>query len=204
MTVESLDFAGLRIEYDDRVLRPRPWTELQSRWAARLCAEAPAGRLLELCSGAGHIGLGAAALSGRDLLCVDVHPAAVELTRRNAEAAGLGDRVEVREAPLQEALRPGEVFGLAVADPPWVRSTEIGGFAEDPPLAIDGGADGLDLARACVEATHGHLAPGGALLLQLGDAVQAGQVAGWAEQAGWAPVELREGDGGVVLHLRHP
>lgn len=200
----SLEFAGLRIEYDARVLEPRPWTELQSRWAAELAAEAPRGPVLELCSGAGHIGLGAAALSGRDLVCVDVDPAAAELTARNAHRAGLGDRVEVRQAPLQQALRGCEVFAVAVADPPWVPSDRVGDYAEDPPLAIDGGDDGLALARACVTAAMGHLSRGGPLLLQLGTAAQADEIGAWAAADGWYAEGLRQGAGGVVLLLRHP
>ena len=78
-TDRTTTFGGLRIAFDDRVLTPRPWTELQSRWAAEVATDAPAGRLLELCSGAGHIGLLAAMLSGRDLLAVDVDP--VEIGR---------------------------------------------------------------------------------------------------------------------------
>lgn len=200
----SLEFAGLRIDYDARVLEPRPWTELQSRWAAELAETAPRGPLLELCSGAGHIGLGAAALSGRALVCVDVAAAAVELTTRNARSAGLGDRVEVRQAELQRALTGCEVFAVVLADPPWVRSDRIDDFAEDPPLAIDGGDDGLHLARACVTASLGHLPRGGPLLLQLGTAAQADEIAGWAGADGWYADGTRQGSGGVVLLLRHP
>ncbi len=200
----SLEFAGLRIEYDDRVLEPRPWTELQSRWAAELAADAPRGPVLELCSGAGHIGLGVAALSGRDLVCVDVDPAASELTARNARAAGLGDRVEVRLTELQRALRGCEVFTVVVADPPWVPSARVADFTEDPPLAIDGGDDGLALARACVTASLGHLSRGGPLLLQLGTEAQADEIVRWAAADGWYADGLRHGAGGVVLLLRHP
>ena len=43
----SLRYAGLTIEYDERVLEPRPWTELQARWAAELAHDTGAGiRLL--------------------------------------------------------------------------------------------------------------------------------------------------------------
>ena len=56
-TPQSVDFEGLRIEYDEHVLAPRPWTAAQSRWAAELIRVAPPGPVLEVCSGAGHIGL---------------------------------------------------------------------------------------------------------------------------------------------------
>jgi release factor glutamine methyltransferase len=203
---ESLCFEGLTIEYDARVLTPRPWTALQSRWAAELTAEAPPGRLVELCSGAGHIGLAAAALSRRTITCVDADEVACQFTRLNAERAGMAGLVEVRHARLQEALRPDELFSLAIADPPWVPSGSVGRHPDDPTLAIDGGADGLVLARACVEACRGHLADRASLLLQLGDVEQATALTALAEADGWRAGGVRHGPPGrgLVLRLLHP
>ena len=48
---EHLDFAGLDIVWDPRVLRPRPWTAEQGRWAAELGSGSD-GPMLELCCGA--------------------------------------------------------------------------------------------------------------------------------------------------------
>jgi len=102
VTTESMEFGHLVIDFDERVLRPRPWTAMQSRWAAELVANAPDGKVLELCSGAGHIGLLAIALEPRALVCVDLNPAACSFTRSNAARAGL--TVEVRQGDLAEAL----------------------------------------------------------------------------------------------------
>ena len=101
-------FGELDIAYDDRVLEPREWTAAQSGWAAELMTVAPGGPVLELCAGAGHIGLLAVAASGRRLLCVDANPVACDYARANADAAGLADLVEVREGRLEEALAPEE------------------------------------------------------------------------------------------------
>jgi release factor glutamine methyltransferase len=165
---QVLDFGGLRIAFDDRVLRPRPWTMAQSEWAAELLETAPAGSVLELCSGAGQIGLLAVAGSDRALVCVDLNPIACDYTRHNAEAAGMADRVEVREGAIGEVLGEDERFAVVIADPPWVRRAETGRFPDDPLLAIDGGADGMDVAWACVGAARRHLLPGGSLVFQLG------------------------------------
>jgi release factor glutamine methyltransferase len=165
---ETVGFGPLTITFDDRVLRPRPWTAAQSRWAAELLDDAPPGPVLELCAGAGHIGLLATCASARRLVCVDVNPAACELTLRNAAAAGMADRVEVREGPMDEVLRDSERFALVVADPPWVPRADVGRYPEDPLLAIDGGEDGLDLAWTCVQVAGRHLMPRGSLVLQLG------------------------------------
>ncbi len=194
---------GLVVEYDDRVLEPRPWTALQSRWAVELLEAADPGPVLELCTGAGHIGLLVAAATDRALVAVDLDPVACAFARHNAEGAGLAHRVEVRESPLATAPRPGEEFALVLADPPWVPSADIGRFPDDPATAIDGGPAGLDVAHACVEVAATCLVPGGSLLLQLGTPAQADQVAAAAGAGGgWREGGRRTAARGVVLQLQ--
>jgi release factor glutamine methyltransferase len=163
---------GLTFAFDDRVLEPRAWTLLQSRWAAELAADAPPGPLLELFAGVGHIGLVASRACGRPLVQVDANPAACELARVNADAAGPGPAVEVRCARVEEALGPDERFPIVLADPPYLPTAEVGDFPGDPVIAVDGGVDGLDLARACLAVVATALAPGGRALLQLRGAAQ--------------------------------
>ncbi|MEO6606205.1 MAG: methyltransferase [Aeromicrobium sp.] len=163
-----LDFGRLTVLYDSRVLRPRQWTLAQSEWSAALLQEAPDGPVLELCAGVGHIGLAAVAAGRRELVQVDLNAAACELARRNADAALMGHRVEIREGRMDEAVGPDEKFALIIADPPWVRSEGIGAFPEDPAIAIDGGIDGLDLLRTCCDVIDTHLAEGGSAVIQLG------------------------------------
>ncbi|HEY3527560.1 MAG TPA: methyltransferase [Nocardioides sp.] len=201
--VTETSFAGLRIRYDERVLAPRQWTVLQSRWAAELLDVLPAGRVLELCCGAGQIGLAAVATSSRELVCVDRDPAAAAYATANAAGAGLNHRVEVRQASLDAAVGASERFALVVADPPWVPSAEIGRWPEDPPGAIDGGADGLGAARRCLEVAAAHLMPGGAVLLQLGSVEQADDLSGRATEFGLQRDELRLGRRGVVARFSH-
>ncbi|MDF1606259.1 methyltransferase [Nocardioides sp. YIM 152315] len=197
-TVETTAFGPLRISFDHRVLRPRAWTAAQSEWAAEVMRAAPPGRVLELCAGAGHIGLLAVSGSDRSLVCVDVDPVACGFARQNATDAGLADRVEVRQGPVDEVLGDDERFPVVIADPPWVRRADVDRYPEDPLRAIDGGDDGLAVARTCLAVARRHLLPGGSVLLQLGtveqvdllDTVDAGEV-----------VEVRRYDRGVVVRL---
>ena len=94
-----MEFGTLAITFDDRVLRPRKWTAAQSEWAAELMATAPAGPVLELCAGVGHIGLLSVAAADRRLVCVDANPVACDHARANAAAAGMADRVVMRVLP---------------------------------------------------------------------------------------------------------
>ena len=156
-------FAGLRIEYDESLLVPREWTRAQSRWAWELLADLPGGDVLELCSGAGHIGLLATAGTGRRLVCVDTNPRAASCASRNAQEAGV--TVETRVGRARDVISLRERFPMIIADPPWVTTGSTPLFPADPLHAIDGGADGLAVVRECVAAIMAHL--DGVALLQL-------------------------------------
>ncbi len=204
-TSTNIDFGPLQISYDDRVLVPRPWTLEQSRWAAELARSAPDGALLELCCGAGQIGLATIAAVRRRLVCVDVDPIACEYTRLNADLAGLGGLLEVRIGPLQDRLQPEERFAGVIADPPWVPHDEVGMFPEDPVTAIDGGPDGLDLARACIGIAADHLVSGGFAVLQVGTRLQVERLESELETYDQRLYveEIREFERGVLVRLDH-
>ena len=104
---------------------------------------------------------------------------------------------------MTEAARAhdGEMFALVVADPPWVTTDRVGDHPEDPLLAIDGGADGLSVARACVDACAGHVLEGGSVLLQLGDDAQAESLLRTVDTERWSVGGRRQGARGVVQEL---
>jgi len=200
-TLESqfVDFEGLRIEYDDRVLTPRPWTAAQSRWAAELIRMSPPGPVLELCAGAGHIGLLAVSLAPRVLVCVDADPVACRYVRRNAALAGR--RVDVREGRMDEVLDPEEEFAVVIADPPWVPSDDVARYPEDPVTAIDGGMDGLALTRQCLDVIDRHLVVAGSALIQVGPG-QAGPLADLvATYDELAVIEVRDFERGTLVQV---
>ena len=197
-------FGGLDIAFDDRVLRPRAWTIAQSTWAADLLATAAGGPVLELFAGVGHIGLAAVAGTDRPLVRVDLNPAACELARRNVEVAGHGAAVEVREGRIDQVLGPDETFPLVIADPPWVPTAGTAEFPEDPEIAIDGGADGLDLARTTCEVIDRHLQVGGSAILQLGSQEQVEAISDFVHDRRASDLrvgEVRPFDRGVLARL---
>jgi methylase of polypeptide subunit release factors len=204
--METMRFGPLLVRFDHGVLRPRPWTLAQSRWAAELFDDLPAGPILELCSGVGHLGLVLASLVERDLVQVDVDARACAHARWNAKAAGLPVRVDVRHAPIDEGLAGDERFAFVLADPPWVPSHETVRYPDDPIRAIDGGVDGLEPARTCVEVTGHHLLPGGMSILQLRDEDQAAGIADHVHgrpELGLRVADLRtvHGANGVLVRL---
>ncbi len=172
LRVLNVRVGPVEVAYDHTVLEPRPWTFTQSEWAADLVRGLPDGPILELCTGAGHIGLATALLTGRDAVLVDASEHACRFARLNADTAGLADRVEVRHGDLAGVLRADEQFPLVLADPPYIPSGDVGRFPHDPLTAIDGGYDGLRLARLCLEVAAGHVTGGGVVVLQLRDQQQ--------------------------------
>ena len=98
----------------------------------------------------------------------DIDPAAVRCARRNIAAAG-----QVYEGDLYDPL-PATLRGrvdILVANVPYVPTEEIGllpaeARVHEARVALDGGADGLDLLRRVTAAAPPWLAPGGHLLVE--------------------------------------
>ncbi|MFC9328054.1 putative protein N(5)-glutamine methyltransferase [Kitasatospora sp. NPDC057015] len=162
------EFCGLRIAVDSGVFVPRRRTEFLVERAVALTG--PGAVVVDLCCGSGALGAAlAAAVGGVDLHAADIDPAAVRCARRNIAAAGgrayRGDLFD----PLPTALR-GRVDVL-LANVPYVPTGEVELLPAEARLhearvALDGGADGLDvLRRVTAGATH-WLAPGGHLLFE--------------------------------------
>jgi release factor glutamine methyltransferase len=162
------EFCGLRVAVDPGVFVPRRRTEFLVRQAAALAR--PGAVVVDLCCGSGAVGAAlVAALGPIELYAVDIDPAAVRCARRNVAAAGgqvyEGDLYE----PLPETLR-GRVEVL-VANAPYVPTEAIGLMPQEarlhePRVALDGGADGLDVQRRVAGAARPWLAPGGHLLVE--------------------------------------
>jgi release factor glutamine methyltransferase len=200
----TMRVGSLEIAYDESVLEPRPWTVAQAELAAEVAGELQPGPLLELCCGAGHIGLLAALLSSRDAVLVDLNPSACRFAEDNAgRVRAAGVKVSVRQGAMDEVLHQDERFPLVVADPPYIPTHQTGRFPADPLTAIDGGDDGLDLARDCLGIAGRHLSDGGALVLQLRNRSQAAVLADEARRHGLtAPRVVQVGDDGTLLLLR--
>jgi len=196
----------LDVAYDASVLEPRPWTAAQAEWAAAVAPDLPPGPLLELCCGAGHIGLLTATLARRDAVLVDLSQAACAFAEENAaQVRASGVSVSVRQGGMGEVLDPADRFPLVVADPPYIPTVQTAHFPQDPLTAIDGGADGLELARLCLDVSGRHLTSPGALVLQVRDDDQARALMSYGQRLGLGEGEIRVvGDRGALLLMRRP
>ena len=171
-------FWTLDLAVGPEVLIPRPETECLVEAALAALMKVPEGRcarVLDLGTGSGAVVLALAAEAGRHrYFASDLSFAAVATARRNALAAGVGGRVEFFAADWFSALKQGgEPFDVIVSNPPYVTRSALAELQpeivrHEPHLALDGGPDGLKSYRAIIGAAGCHLAPGGALLLEIG------------------------------------
>ncbi|AXG77094.1 putative protein N(5)-glutamine methyltransferase [Streptomyces paludis] len=163
------EFRGLRMAVDPGVFVPRRRTEFLVERAALLAR--PGTVVVDLCCGSGALGAALATVcEGIELHAADIDPAAVRCARRNVAAAG-GGTVHEGDlyAPLPAALR-GRV-GLLLANVPYVPTEEMGllppeARVHEARVALDGGADGLDVLRRVTAGARDWLAPGGHLLFE--------------------------------------
>ncbi|MDQ2585245.1 putative protein N(5)-glutamine methyltransferase [Saccharothrix yanglingensis] len=167
VVVGYAEFLGHRISVDAGVFVPRQ----RSRFVVEQAVERtrPGAVVVDLCCGAGALGIAvAAAVGGVELHAADIDPAAVACARRN-----LAERGRVYEGDLYEPL-PDTLRGkvdVLVVNAPYVPTDEIAMMPpeardHEPLVALDGGADGVDVHRRVAAGAGEWLAPGGHLLVE--------------------------------------
>jgi release factor glutamine methyltransferase len=163
----TVEFLGRTFAIDKRALIPRPETEhLVEIILARSRSRQ---RLLDVGTGSGVIALTLAAeMPDAQVAAVDISAEALALARENAERHALADRVTFHRGDLLEGI--SGPFDLVVANLPYVRSAELSGLSRevrhDPPMALDGGVEGLDLIDRLIASATGLLQ--GELALEIG------------------------------------
>jgi release factor glutamine methyltransferase len=199
-----VEFCGLRVAVDPGVFVPRQRTELLVRRAVALAAPEPS--VVDLACGTGAVGLAIAARVDRVTLhAVDIEPAAVRCAARNLAPVGghvyAGDLYDPLPPPLRGAVH------LLVANVPYVPTEAVAllpreARVHEPMVALDGGADGLDVLRRVATGARDWLAPGGHLLVEIGlDQADAARHAFAA--AGLTPAVEHDEDLGATIVVGH-
>jgi release factor glutamine methyltransferase len=180
-------FAGHRIEVSPDVLIPRPDTEILLEEVIRLVD--PAGLpVLDVGTGSGILALALAKkFPALEVIAVEISPAALAVAKRNLADA---PNVRVLESDLlADASLPAR-FQVIVANLPYILSGDLPTLMREvqhePKLALDGGADGLDVIRRLVAQAAGRTRY---LALELGDG-QGEAAKTLCERAGYAILNL--------------
>ncbi|HZU80830.1 MAG TPA: methyltransferase domain-containing protein, partial [Acidimicrobiales bacterium] len=160
--VGALTFCGHRVVVRGGVYVPRLQSEELARRAAAVLRLG--GMAADLCTGAGAVAVHLRRDRAARVVGVDLDRRAAACARANGVAAVTGDL----DAPLGSTC-----MDVVTAVAPYVPTAALATLPVDvtryePEVALDGGADGLDLVRRVVRGAARLLRPGGFLLLELG------------------------------------
>lgn len=176
--IREAQFAGLSFYVDERVLVPRsPIAELiEERFAPWVEAET-VHAVLDLCTGSACIAIACAHVFPEAVVdATDLFPEALAVARVNVERHAMAGRVRLIRSDLFDGLE-GAKYDLIVTNPPYVALAEWESlpaeYHAEPRLGLESGVDGLDATRRILAEAAGHLNPGGALIVEVGNSAAA-------------------------------
>ncbi len=184
-------FYGLPFQVDSRVLIPRQETETLCEWGILHLQKLKAPRALDLCTGSGAI---AVTLKHEcphaDMTAADLSTDALAVASSNAEL----NHTDIRfvQGDLWEPVQ-NETFDLILSNPPYIPTPECETLQQEvmqePRMALDGGADGLDFYRRIADGALPRLSPDGLIAVEVGMG-EARDVAALFEAAGLCDVQI--------------
>jgi release factor glutamine methyltransferase len=169
------EFMGLDFRVSPSVLIPRPETELLVETALSLLPPAP--QVIDVGTGSGAIAVSLASFLPESVVyATDCSGEALDVARANAADHGVGTRVRFYQGDLLEPLAgvvPPGGADLIAANLPYIPTDNLAGLPRgvrdfEPRLALDGGADGLELYKRLIPASSVLLKKDGFLLLEIG------------------------------------
>ena len=192
------DFMDFTLKVGPGVLCPRADSEIVCESALTLLQGRERPVVYDLCAGTGCLGLGIARHSpGALVTCVEKSPEAWHYLTANTAQTGV--RTVQADVFTYYKTLPAERADLIISNPPYLTRAEMRALmpetAQEPAMALDGGADGLDFYRLLTEKYRDAVRPGGWLVLEIGYA-QGPAVLALGAACGWVNTSCRKDYGG--------
>ncbi len=190
-----VEFCGLELEVDNRVLIPRPETEEMVQIASKMISERDSQSILDVGSGSGCIILAISNLnSSKKCVGIDISDASLEVARANNDRVGLS--VDFQKCDALNGNVEG-TFDMIISNPPYVlksdrkkMSSTVYDYEPDLALFVEDD-DPLLFYRAIAEKWVHNLNKGGVIVLEVHQDL-AGRVAGLFKSANFDEVEIRK------------
>ena len=162
---------------DERVLIPRPETELLVEEAVKRLSKVADPLIIDIGTGCGNIAISLAKKLNTRVWATDVSQDALEVAKKNADRLGVQNQITFLHGDLFVPLAGLGIEGridLVISNPPYVPTKEWARLSPEvrlfePRIALDGGEDGLLFYRRIVANAVPFLKEGGYLILELGD-----------------------------------
>ena len=166
------EFMGLTFAVNEKVLIPRPETEILTEFVGEFLRSRGGGNFLDLGAGSGAIFISILKfVKNSRAAAVDISEDALNVAKFNAEKFHVDDRAEFFCGNLFAPLE-GKIFDAIVSNPPYIPTRELETLQEEvqrePRLALDGGADGLNFYRQIISDAPKFLVDGGLLAVEVG------------------------------------
>ena len=187
-----VDFYGLKIDVNKKVLSPRMETELLVEEVIKKAKEIEAKNILDLCCGSGAIGIAIAKYTDCKVTASDISRPALLVAENNAKKNDV--KIDFNLSDLFNNLKKARKYDIIVSNPPYIKSADIEKLdvevkKYDPRIALDGGENGLEFYKKIIESAHKKLTKKGWLYFEVGLG-QAGMVQDIMQENGFSDVQV--------------
>jgi ribosomal protein L3 glutamine methyltransferase len=176
--VQKIYQRGVPFFIDERAIVPRSYigeildSELFAGGTGTLVDPSSIARVLDLCTGSGCLAvLAAKHFPSATVDAVDISADALAVAAKNVAAHGLASRITLHQGNLFASLGDAR-YDLIIANPPYVDAAGMAALPpecrHEPPLALDGGPDGIAIVRQIIDNAGQHLARNAGLLCEIG------------------------------------
>ncbi len=169
---------GYKFYVDERVLIPRsPIAELIENQFVPFISPQSVKQVLDLCTGSACLAILAAyAFPDAKIDASDLSQEALVVAAQNTKQHGFEARIRLHHADVFSTLT-AQKYDLILSNPPYVDAEDFESmpleYHHEPGMALSAGQDGLDIVHRILSEAKAHLNPGGILVVEVGNSMEA-------------------------------